>query len=153
MRTLLLFACAAAAAAAQTSLPPAQPIDIPQRVGILGEAKITLAEVIHRVLASDKDLAISRIARDEAVLNVKGALGYFDPRLGFTGQDQRSVSPASSSLQGSTDGKLTNKEILADPYISGASPFLGTTYKLDFSSARQTTDSTFFTLNPQYLTS
>ena len=148
MRIPLLFVCAAAAA--QTNLPPSQPLEIPARVGILGEARITLEEVIHRVLANDKDLAISRIARDEAVLNVKGALGYFDPKLGFTGHDLRTVTPASSSLSGSTDGKLTNKELLADPYVSGSSPFLGTTYKIDFSSARQTTDSTFFTLNPQF---
>lgn len=144
---LLLLAISAAA---QTNLPPLKPLEVPARVGVLGDASITLEEVIHRVLANDKDLAISRIARDEAVLNIKGALGYFDPKLGFTGHDLRTVTPASSSLSGSTDGKLTNKELLADPYISGASPFLGTTYKIDFSSARQTTDSTFFTLNPQF---
>jgi HAE1 family hydrophobic/amphiphilic exporter-1 len=63
------------------------------------------------------------------------------------------VSPAASSLSGSTDGKLTNKELLADPQISGSSPFLGTIYKLDFSSARQTSDSTFLTVNPQFPTS
>jgi len=131
-------------------VPPLQPLEVPARVGILGDANITLEEVIHRVLANDKDLAISRIVRDEAVLNVKGALGYFDPKLGFTGHDLRTVTPASSSLSGSTDGKLTTKELLADPYVSGSSPFLGTTYKIDFSSARQTTDSTFFTLNPQF---
>ncbi|HKD08540.1 MAG TPA: TolC family protein [Bryobacteraceae bacterium] len=138
---------------AEQTVPPARALALPTRIGILGTTNITLDEVIHRVLANDKDLAVSRILKEEAVLNVKGAKGYFDPKLGFTGHSLRQVSPASSSLSGSTNGKLTNKELLADPQVSGESPFLGTSYKLDFSSARQTTDSTFFTLNPQFPTS
>ena len=63
------------------------------------------------------------------------------------------MSPVSSSLGGATNGKLSTKELLADPQISGTSPILGTTYKLDFSSARQASDSTFLTLNPQFPTS
>jgi HAE1 family hydrophobic/amphiphilic exporter-1 len=88
-----------------------------------------------------------------SVINLRGARGYYDPRLGFTGHDLRTVTPASSSLSGSTDGKLTNKELLADPSVSGSSPFWGGTYKLDFSSARQTSDSTFLTINPVFPTS
>ncbi len=156
MRRALLFTLAlttyALTVQAQT-VPPVKLLEVPARIGILGNAKITLDEVIHRVLANDKDIAISRIIRDEAYFNLNGAKGYFDPRVGFTGHDLRTVSPAASSLSGSTDGKLTNKELLADPQISGSSPFLGTSYKLDFSSARQTSDSTFLTVNPQYPTS
>jgi HAE1 family hydrophobic/amphiphilic exporter-1 len=149
---LPILALTAIAAGAQT-VPPVKPLEVPARIGILGNAPITLDEVIHRVLANDKDLVVSRIIRDEAVFNVNGAKGYFDPRLGFAGHDSRIVSPATSSLSGSPDGKLTNKELLADPNISGSSPFLGTTYKFDFSSARQTSDSTFLTVNPQFPTS
>jgi len=151
LKTALILALAVNAAA--QSVPPVKPLEVPARIGILGNASISLNEVVHRVLANDKDLAISRIMREEAVFNVNGAKGYFDPKLGFTGHDLRTVTPASSSLSGSTDGKLTNKELLADPSVSGSSPFLGTTYKLDFSSARQTSDSTFLTLNPQFPTS
>jgi HAE1 family hydrophobic/amphiphilic exporter-1 len=144
---------AAALWAQPAAVPPVKPLDVPVRVGILGDAKITLNEAIQRVLANDKDLAISRILSEEAVLNLKGAKGYFDPRLGFSGHDSRSVTPASSSLQGSPDGKLTQKELLADPSVSGSSPYFGTTYKLDFSSARQTSDSTFLSINPVFPTS
>lgn len=150
MRTVLLLGCALAAA---QTVPPVKPLQVPARIGILGNATLTLDEVIHRVLANDKDLAISRIYREEAVFNVNGAKGYFDPKLGFSGHDLKTVSPATSSLSGSPDGKLTNKELLADPSISGSSPFLGTTYKLDFSSARQSSDSTFLAVNPQFPTS
>ncbi|HXJ44374.1 MAG TPA: TolC family protein [Bryobacteraceae bacterium] len=123
------------------------------RVGVLGEAKITVDEVIERVLTSDTELAVSRIAKEEAVLNLKAAQGVFDPRLGFTGHQSRAISPVSSSLGGATNGKLTNKEFLADPSLNGLSPILGGSYKLDFSNSRQSTDSTFATLNPQFLTS
>ncbi len=152
MKTLIFFL--GACAFAQTSnVPPVKPLEVPARIGIMGDAQITLNEVIHRVLANDKDLAVSRIVNEEAVLNLRGALGYYDPRFGLTGHDLRTVVPASSSLSGSTDGKLTTKELLADPSISGSSPYYGGTYKLDFSSARQTSDSTFLTLNPQFPTS
>ena len=145
--------CAGAQTPAAPNLPPVKPLEVPARIGVIGTAKISLDEVIQRVLANDKDLAVSRIVREEARLSLTGAHGYFDPKMGFTGHDLRTVTPVASSLGGAPDGKLTNKEILADPQLSGSSPFLGTTYKLDFSSARQTSDSTFLTLNPVFPTS
>ncbi len=143
----------AAAAFAQAPVPPVKPLEVPTRIGIIGDSKIELNEVIQRVLANDKDLTISRIANEESGLNLRAARGVFDPVLGLSAFDTRTVSPASSSLSGSSDGKLTNKQILADPYISGSSPFLGGSYKLDFSSSRTSSDSSFNTLNPQYPTS
>jgi outer membrane protein TolC len=137
----------------QPALPPVKPMELPARIGILGTAKISLSEVIQRVLANDRDLAVSRINREEAVLNVRGALGVFDPRLGLAAHDNRVVTPVSSSLGGATNGQLTTKELYADPQLSGSSPWLGTTYKLDFASARQLSNSTFNTLNPQFPTS
>jgi HAE1 family hydrophobic/amphiphilic exporter-1 len=126
--------------------------DVPARIGILGDAKITVNEVIERVLASDTDLVISRSLREEASLNLKSAKGIFDPKLGFTGRQTRAITPVSSSLGGAVNGKLTNKELFADPSLSGLSPWLGGSYNLSFSSARSQTDSTFATINPQYLT-
>lgn len=147
MRRWILLA---AACHLRAQAPPSTPVEIPARIGILGDAKITLSEVIQRVLANDPDIAVSRIVKEEAVLNLRGARGVFDPRLGFTGHDSRVITPATSSLSGATNGKLTQKELLADPSLSGATPVFGGTYKLDFSSARQQTDSTFNTVNPQY---
>jgi outer membrane protein TolC len=132
------------------ALPPAKPMEVPARIGVIGTAKLTLGEVIQRVLANDRDLAVSRINREEAVLNYRGAQGVYDPRIGLAAHSNRIVTPVSSSLGGASNGKLTTKEIYADPQLSGVSPWLGTTYKLDFASARQLSDSTFNTLNPQY---
>ncbi len=152
---LLALALLAQTAPGPTSpaLPPRKPLEVPQRIGIFGETTISLAEVVQRTLANDRDIAISRIARQEAVLNIKGAKGYFDPRLGLNGHRLRSVTPVSSLIGGAANGKLTQKELYADPQLSGSSPWLGTTYKLDFASARQSTDSEFVTLNPQFPTS
>jgi len=55
-------------------------------------------------------------------------------------------------LGGAPNGKLVQDEWLADPQLNGVFPALGGTYKLDFSSSRQTTNSQFATLSPQFPT-
>jgi outer membrane protein TolC len=119
------------------------------RIGIISQREVSLAEVISMVLANDKDIDSSRLVREEAVFNVLGARGVYDPKIGVTGHHLKQVSPASSILSGSADGKLTSEEWNIDPFVSGALS-TGATYKLDFSSSRQLSDSTFLTLNPQY---
>jgi outer membrane protein TolC len=119
---------------------------------VLGAAKLGINEVIQRVLSNDRDLAVSRILLEEARYTVTGARGYYDPRLGLNTYRQRSVAPIASLIGGAANGELTQEQRLADPQVSGASWF-GGTYKLDFSSARQFSNSTFLSLNPQYPTS
>ena len=138
---------------ATPQLPATMPLVIPERVGITGRASVTLPEVIQRVLDNDRDLLVARIESKEAEYNVTGAKGYYDPILGLNAYRLRSVSPVASVLGGSADGKLTQKTLLADPQVSGNLPYFGGTYKLDFSSSRQSSDSTFVTLNPQFPTS
>jgi len=136
----------------QPAVPPVKPLEVPPRIGVLGTAKLGINEVIQRVLANDRDLAVSRILLEEARYNVTGAKGYYDPRLGLNAYRQRSVVPVASLIGGAANGELTQEQRLADPQVSGASWF-GGTYKFDFSSSRQTSDSTFLSLNPQYPTS
>jgi outer membrane protein TolC len=119
------------------------------RIGIISQREVSLAEVITMVLANDKDIDSSRLSREEAVFNVLGARGVYDPKIGVSGHHLKQVSPASSILSGSADGKLTSEEWNIDPFVSGDLS-TGATYKLDFSSSRQLSDSTFLTLNPQY---
>ena len=57
--------------------------------------------------------------------------------------------PVASLIGGTASGKLTNKDLNFTPQLSGNNPF-GGTYAFNFSNARQSTDSTFNTLNPQY---
>lgn len=146
---LLIFATSASAQE-EPAVPPVKPLEVPMRIGVLGTGAIGLNEVIHRVLANDRDLAVSRILLEEARYNVKGAQGYYDPRVGLNTYRLRSVTPISSLIGGAANGKLSQEQYLADPQLNGASPWFGGTYKLDFSSSRQTSDSTFITLNPQF---
>lgn len=158
MRGLLLAGCLASLATllpaqASPELPPRNALQVPARVGIVGEARLTLDEVVQRVLENDRDLAISRLAVQEAGYNVTGAKGYYDPVLGFNGYHLKSVTPVASVFGGAADGKLTQKTLTGDPQVSGSFPYFGGTYSLDFSSSRQSTDSTFVTLNPEFPTS
>ncbi len=133
-------------------LPLVKPLEVPARVGIFGQTSIALSDVIRKVLDQDRDLVVSRIAAQEAVLNVSGAKGYYDPVFGLNAYRVKSVVPVASLIGGAANGKITQKQLYADPQLSGSFPWLGGTYKLDFSSARQSTDSTFLVLNPQFPT-
>lgn len=155
MRLFLLLLTCAAGLFAQTEpstpeLPATTPLEVPERIGITGKSELSLADVVQRTLDNDRDLVVYRLAVQESIFNVKGAQGYYDPILGLTAHRLKSVTPIASLIGGSANGKLTQKELYADPQISGNLPGLGGSYQLDFSSARQSTDSTFVTLNPQF---
>jgi len=131
---------------------PLKEVELQPRVGILTETTITLPEAIERVLASDRDLVISRIEREEAGYNVSAAKGAYDPVVGLKAYHARQVSPVASILQGSISGELTQTELNATPQISGLSPWLGGSYSLAFSNSREQNDSPFNTFNPMYAT-
>src|ERR1019366_5440563 len=134
------------------TIQPLRQIEVKPRVGILTQATLRLPEVIELVLANDPDLATSRIQLEEAGYSVRGALGYYDPLLGLRAYRTRAISPVASIIGGTASGKLTNTELNFTPQVSGNNPF-GGTYAFTFSNARQSTDSTFNTLNPQFPTS
>jgi HAE1 family hydrophobic/amphiphilic exporter-1 len=133
-------------------LEPLQEVRIQPRVGIAGQTRITLSEVIERVLANDPDLRISRIEREEAGFSVRSAQGAYDPLLGFNAYRTHAVVPVASIIGGTETGKLTQTEFAGAPQISGLVP-TGGTYSLTFTNSRQKTDSDFTTLNPLYPTS
>ena len=110
------------------------PVVAPPRIGITGTATVTLKQAIEKVLANDQTLVIARIDRSESVLNLTGAKGAYDPRVGFTAGRTRAVTPVGSLFGGSADGKLTTETYQADPQLSGLFPEFGGSYKLDFSS-------------------
>jgi outer membrane protein TolC len=132
------------------SLPPAVPLQVLPRVGINSEVELTLSDVIHAVLANNRDVEVSRLSEKKAVFSLKAAKGYFDPVAGGNAYKLHQVTPQTSSLGGGVNGGLTQDEVYADPQISGVSRYLGTTYKLDFASARIDNNNTYNTLNPTY---
>jgi HAE1 family hydrophobic/amphiphilic exporter-1 len=130
-------------------IPPLQRVELMPRVGIAGTAPLRLNEVIERVLANDADLQIARIQRDEAGYAAHGALGAYDPVIGFRAYRTRAIAPVASIIGGTASGKLTNTEYGAAPQFSGLTS-TGGTCALTFTNSRQQTDSAFALLNPQY---
>ena len=149
----LVLAVAAPGAFAQTAdqtfkLQPLQEMKLAPRVGIEGEIHLNLKEVIERVLAGDPELEISRISLQQSAHSAKGAEGYFDPVFKLDASKSRTVTPMASIMTSS--GKLTSTEFAFSPTISGFSRWLGSSYSFSFTDSKQTNDSTFTTLNPQY---
>jgi hydrophobic/amphiphilic exporter-1 (mainly G- bacteria), HAE1 family len=133
-------------------VPALQEAAVPARVGIVGQKNLTLREAIERTLANDPDLRIQRTLNEESAQSVRAAQGYYDPTLGLKAFHTKSVVPEASVLGGAPDGKLTQTEWNAAPTISGQSPWLGSSYTFGLTNSRQSTDSQFATLNPQFST-
>ena len=123
------------------------------RIGVTTDKELTLQDALEMALANNKDIDGSRIDRDKAVNSVSGAKGAFDPKIGGTTSFQKNVVPVASTLGGSATGAVTSRTGIADPQFSGSLPWLGSSYQLDLSSSRSTTDNTFTQINPQYPTS
>jgi len=138
---------------AVTRVPPIRPFVLPPRIGVFTEKELTLQDALAMALANNKDIDGSRIDRDKAINSVTGVKGSFDPRIGGTTSFQKNVTPVASSLGGSATGAVTSRNSLADPQLSGSLPWFGTSYQLDLSSSRTTTNNSFTQLNPQYPTS
>jgi HAE1 family hydrophobic/amphiphilic exporter-1 len=163
VRRLLFIGCLASLVAcaqqqggpdqAVTRVPPARPFVLPPRIGVTTDKELTLQDALAMALANNKDIDGSRIDHDKAINSVWGAKGSFDPKIGGTTSFQKNITPVASSLGGSTTGSVINRNSLTDPTLSGSSPWFGTSYSLDFSSSRTTTNNSFAQLNPQYPTS
>jgi HAE1 family hydrophobic/amphiphilic exporter-1 len=132
------------------NLQPMKAFEIAPRIGVQGERDLTLKEAIERVLANDPELAISYISVEKAGYGVKGAKGYFDPVFTMDGTKSRTATPIATIIGGTKSGKLTSTDTSLVPKLTGFSPWLGTSYSLTFSDSKQTNDSSFTTLNPQY---
>lgn len=147
---LLCLAACIATAQESVSLPAPREFRLPPRIGISGERPLSLQEALAMALANNRDIDISRIDQQRAGYNLTSAQGAFDPRIGGVTSFQKTISPVSSSLGGSTTGAVTNKNSVLDPQFSGALPGFGSSYSMDLSSSRTTTNNSFATLNPQY---
>jgi outer membrane protein TolC len=130
----------------------AQTTVLMERVGVNATAQkpLTLFDAIALALENNKDINAARIDANIARFGLQGALGAFDPRLSTENSYQRQISPVASLIGGGVDGKLTQANFVNRASLSGASPTLGSTYQIDFTSSRQTTNNSFISLNPQF---
>ena len=149
---IMLFAAPSAAFAQTDQIRPLQKVQPAPRIGIIGEARLPLAEAIERTLKSDPELRISRINKEQAGYSIKAAEGFYDPVLNLSGYRTHTVNPVASILAGSPSGKLSQNEFNVTPNVTGLTPYGGGTYSFRFSNSRQQTDNLFATLNPQFPT-
>ena len=137
---------------ATTLVPPVRPFRLPARIGVFGDAQLTLQQALAMALANNKDITASRIDREIAGYNLTGARGLYDPTVGAVSQFLKQVSPVASSLGGSATGAVLNRTWQTDPTVSGSTPWMGGSYHVDFSSQRVYSNNSFATLNPQFPT-
>jgi HAE1 family hydrophobic/amphiphilic exporter-1 len=136
--------------AAPQEQAPASASALPPRVGIAGETALTLPDAIVQALRNNPEVAMTRLAVEQATDNVAAADGAFDPRFALQSSFQRQETPVSSLIGGSASGRLTQQGLLLAPDLEGTLRDTGTRYQLGFTSRRLTTDNQFVTLNPQF---
>lgn len=152
-RAAFLLAAAVALAQEQGArVPPPRPFQLPPRVGIFTQAPLTLDDVLAMALANNRDIAVSRIDRERTGYALVSAQGAYDPRIGSVASVSKNVVPVASALGGTATGAVTNKNALADPELTGALAPLGSSFSVDLSSQRTSTNNSFAQLNPQYPT-
>ena len=54
---------------------------LPSRIGVFGEARITLQQALAMALANNKDIEASRIDREISGYTLTGARGLYDPTV------------------------------------------------------------------------
>ncbi|MDQ3754067.1 MAG: TolC family protein [Acidobacteriota bacterium] len=132
--------------AATTALPPVNRVG----VDVAEQRPLTLREVIALALKNAKDIEVARENVRVAEFDLKGAQGVYDPRFVTSTFFERVETPTASFLGGSASGAVTQAGLVGSARFEGLSPKGGGNYRFEFSSARQTTDSLFASLNPQF---
>jgi len=112
---------------------------------------MTLREAIALALTNNKDIEVARDNVKIAEYDLLSVHGAYDPRLSAQSYFERIKTPAASFLSGASNAVET-ANFTANSRLEGLAPKFGGNYRLDFSSARATSNSLFTALNPQYPT-
>lgn len=113
---------------------------------------MTLREAIVMALANNKDLEVARDNVKIAEFDLLTVRGAYDPKFSSQAYYERIKTPAASFLSGAS-GAVKTADFTGTARLEGLAPKFGGNYRVDFSSARQTSNSTFTALNPLYPTS
>lgn len=153
LAALLSASLASAGVAAQDARQDdgGESIALPARVGVDAvPARITLDDVIRMALEQNHDVEISRLEKDAARQDIVVAEGAFDPHLTPSFSYTRATTPTVSSIGGSTSGSLSQREVLGAVGLDGRTPWLGSQFTVDVSTARLFTNNQFARVNPQF---
>lgn len=133
---------------------PNRPLPPVERVGVdAGDAlPLTLNEAIRLALEHNNDIDASRIEVEMAEQDLKAARGVYDVRFSSETFFERSSTPVTSFLGGSSAGALKQTDMTSKLGFSGFAPWAGGSYQFDFSSTRLSTNNFFDAINPSFST-
>jgi outer membrane protein TolC len=133
---------------------PERPLPEIGRVGVdmADQRPLSLREALEMALQNNKDIEVSRQNVRAAEFDLLGARGAYDPRFSSLSYYERSETPSSSFLSGSSTGAVTQSDYTGTARIEGLTPKFGGGYRVDFSAIRLTTNNQFAALNPQFPT-
>jgi outer membrane protein len=129
-----------------------QPLPALSRVGVdtNEQQPLTLREAIALALTNNKDIEVARDIVKIAEYDLLSTRGAYDPRFSAQTYFEKLKSPATSFLSGAS--KVETSDFTGTARVEGLAPRYGGAYHVDFSSIRQTSNSLFSVLNPQYPT-
>src|SRR5882724_12596363 len=129
-----------------------QPLPPLSRVGVdtNDQQPMTLREAIALALTNNKDIEVARDNVKIAEYDLLSARGAYDPRFSAQTYYEKLKTPATSFLSGAS--KVETSDFTGTARFEGLTPKYGGAYHVDFSSVRQTSNSQFSVLNPQYPT-
>lgn len=123
------------------------------RLGVTGDKSLTLSlnEAIRRALENNNEIEVARNDVRFAESLLRSLEGFYDPVLSLEPQYDSRVQSQPSRLGGSNQsGNVTTNNFSLSPALNKSFSVGGGQYQLFFNNNRQTTSSTFNTLNPVY---
>src|SRR4030095_1434995 len=125
-----------------------QPMPSLNRIGVerADQQPLTLREAITLALRNNKDIEIARDNVKIAEFDLLTARGSYDPKFSAQSYFEKIKKPATNVLIGAA--KVITDDLTATARLEGLAPKGGGAYHVDFSSIRQTSNSTFNVLNP-----
>ncbi|HMG73518.1 MAG TPA: TolC family protein [Pyrinomonadaceae bacterium] len=129
-----------------------QPLPVLSREGVdtNEQQPMTLREAIALALTNNKDIEVARDNVKIAEYDLLSTRGAYDPRFLAQTYYEKLKTPATSFLSGAS--KVETSDFTGTARVEGLAPKYGGAYHVDFSSVRQTSNSQFSVLNPQYPT-
>ncbi len=128
------------------------PLPALERVGVnMAEQRpLTLREAIELALKNGKDIEVARTNVRAAEFDLSAARGAYEPRLVTAFFYERTKTPTASFLAGGEGGAVSQSGFAGKLGFEGLAPTGGGNYRFDLANSRQTTNSLFTAINPQY---
>jgi len=123
-------------------------------IGVQFDRQQTMSQqaVVELALRNNKDIEVSRSVVRSAEATLRGAQGFYDPKLTFNRFFFHEVLPVSSSTLGGDQGSVTAKGSTGGVSFFGLAPKGGGEYQISYTDSQIKTNVIFATIDKQYKT-